>query len=145
MNWYNEVIENITAYGSIAFYLPIIILLIKFNPSLSVTLFFSMLAVELLTGGIKLFYNKPRPKPRVNRSWIEKVDAGSFPSTHTARITALSFILNLAYPFTLGIIISAILILAVGYSRIYLKHHYFFDVFGGFVIGILIGAINLLI
>lgn len=83
---------------------------------------------------IKLFYFTPRPfvKHRVGILIPSKTDS-SFPSKHTMLAFAVSTSIYL-YKRTLGIIMGTLSILT-GFSRIWIGHHYPFDIIGSAVIG----------
>ena len=136
--------SSVTLFGTPAFYIVAVLLLTKINPSFAAKLIIALIITEAVCGLIKFAYPKQRPIPRPNRKFFEKYDAGSFPSIHTARITALAVMVNSFYNDALLLFASTALVVFVGYSRIYLKHHYFKDVAGGFIIGIIISALMIL-
>ena len=98
----------------------------------------AFIAIEILCGAIKLVYPKERPEKMPRRNLIERYEAGGFPSIHSARITALAVMVNSFYSDALLLSAGIALVIFVGYSRMYLKHHYFKDVIGGIVIGAII-------
>lgn len=83
---------------------------------------------------VKLFYYKPRPfvKHRVGILIPSKTDS-SFPSKHTMLAFAVSTSIFL-YKRTLGLIMWILSILT-GFSRIWVGHHYPFDIIGSAFIG----------
>ena len=92
-------------------------------------------AVVVIT---KMIYFKNRPQKYSYNSFIEKIDASSFPSVHASRSAFLAAVL-MDYFRNFGIsILLAILALAVVYSRIKLKRHDIIDVSCGIILGILI-------
>lgn len=66
-------------------------------------------------------------------------DYFSFPSGHAATSFAASFILSKVFPK--GRLLFYILAFVISFSRVYLGVHYFLDVLGGSIIGIVIGAV----
>lgn len=104
-------------------------------------LLIAWVAVEIICWLIKMIYRKDRPAPQARVSFFENIDANSFPSIHTARASVIACSLFFFYQDVLFFMIGAILILGVGYSRIFLKKHYFIDVVAGALIGILIATI----
>ncbi len=136
--------SSVTLFGTPEFYILIVLLLIKINPSFAIKLIIALLVTEAVCGIIKFAYPKERPIPRSNKKFFERYDAGSFPSIHTARITTLAVMINSFYNDNLLLFVSIALILCVGYSRVYLKHHYFKDVVGGLAIGIIISILVIL-
>lgn len=59
----------------------------------------------------------------------------SFPSGHTTTAFALAFFLLVSFSNKINWFILLILALLVGYSRVYLTHHYPIDVWAGSIIG----------
>ncbi|MEK6818538.1 MAG: phosphatase PAP2 family protein, partial [Nanoarchaeota archaeon] len=100
--------------------------------------FLSLILIYLITFAIRFIYYKPRPKKQSHKNLLEKLDASSFPSMHSARITLLCLIFTSVYLNLYSVLLSALLILLVSYSRIYLKKHYFSDLVGGVILGILV-------
>jgi len=133
--------SSVTLFGTPVFYIIVLFLIIRVDPSFAKILILALLFTETVCGVIKLLYPKNRPIPRPNKRFFERYDAASFPSIHSARITVLAVMVNLFYHDILLLFIGAALVIFVGYSRIYLKCHYFKDVFGGIVIGAIIGVL----
>ncbi len=129
--------QEITFIGGIVFYL-IVCLLFLFIKEYSIFffLFLGLFLIYFITFLIRIFYFKPRPKKQKYQNFIQKIDASSFPSVHSAR-TMFLFLFLLIYYFNIFIaIISLILSVLVFYSRIYLKKHDIIDVFAGIILGI---------
>lgn len=138
-----EYVRDFTAIGN-----PFLLLLVSLS-ALSVLpgfegfmlrLIVGFLVNELVCSSIKYFWHKPRPNGQVFDNGFEKIDAGSFPSIHASRMAfvylSLSFVhYTCGYYFMLPIFLT--LILVVGYSRTFLKKHFWTDVFAGFGFGIL--------
>ncbi len=121
---------------------PLILILIPFiflGPSKAFyILLLALLINEIVASVIKIVFPKERPTGQTYSNLIEKIDAGSFPSLHASRITLVYFTL---LSNTDSIAIKAacvIVVILVILSRIRLKKHYWIDVLGGFVIGLLI-------
>ncbi len=130
--------EELTFLGGILFYI-IFSLYFLFNKEyiFLTQLVAGLVIIYAVTLLIRLFYFKPRPKKIKHNNFIEKIDASSFPSIHTARTTFLFIFLVFNFLNNLWIL-SLILILSflVIYSRIYLKKHDWVDVVGGIMLGI---------
>lgn len=137
----NETFTAVTSFGTPVFYLFAILLLIIAKAPFALSLFLSLLFVELLCAAIKIAYRKERPVPQLKKIIFDKIDANSFPSVHSARIALLVTMVILYYKNTLLSVLGIALMLGVGYSRIYLKRHYFIDVLFGFIIGIAVAII----
>lgn len=94
----------------------------------------------ILADGMKLLYGKPRPK-----LWTHLVEAGSFsfPSGHAIGAVIvygfIAFLLSGHYPKFSRLIYSLvfILIVLIGFSRLYLGVHWPTDVMAGYGIGFL--------
>lgn len=135
------IVENfftaITTFGTPVFYIFIILLLWGMGDPFAFKILGILLLVEVVCIVIKFFYNKERPIAQKRDNLIDRIDSNSFPSIHTARISALAFSINFLNRFgsKLFIVLGIFLIIAVGYSRIYLKKHYIKDVVFGFLIG----------
>lgn len=121
---------------------PLILILVPFIFLGFSKVFFSLLIAllinEILASFIKIVFPKKRPNGQTYSNILEKIDAGSFPSIHASRITLVYLTL---FSFTDNIsfkIVFLIVIVLVLFSRILLKKHYWVDVFGGFIIGVLI-------
>ncbi|MAG02464.1 hypothetical protein CMI42_03945, partial [Candidatus Pacearchaeota archaeon] len=78
-----------------------------------------------------------RPEKQKYGNFVERIQASSFPSWHTARIVYLAIIIS--YLFSNNYLTILLIIIAglVAYSRIYLKRHDYWDVLGGIVLGII--------
>ena len=99
----------------------------------------------LLSSGLKLLVNRPRPAEDLVRI-LEKAKQQSFPSGHTLFYTIFfGFLIvamsNLkAVPLMVRIVVavfSTAMIFLVPVSRVYLGAHWFTDVLGGFILGII--------
>ena len=145
MNFSKHLLDNFfssaTLFGTPLFYTLVVLLLIKINFSYAIRFMLALLVLESVCAIIKFAYPQERPNPRPNKSFFERYDAASFPSIHSARILTLAIMANVFYRDNLLLLVSIALAISVGYSRIYLKHHYPRDVLGGFVIGAVISIL----
>ena len=101
---------------------------------------FSSLALSLIAMGLlKAFIRAPRPfqvLEEIKGKRLETATGYSFPSGHTTGAAAFYSALSLTYRKRIVSVLSAIAILAVGLSRMYLGVHWPIDVFGGLALGI---------
>jgi membrane-associated phospholipid phosphatase len=88
-----------------------------------------------------------RPRPNVSEILIPMPTDWSFPSGHTAQATAFFLVVafvsvRLLSPLWAGISAAAgiLIIIGVGWSRVYLRVHYLSDVVAGWVLAIFIVA-----
>ena len=145
-----EYIENFTALGN-----PFLLLLISFCATQSqfwiekwkiwAILLAGFFINELICSTIKFFWHKPRPNAQIFVGGMEKIDAGSFPSIHAARISFIySSLIYLQYVQNQSIVFAVVFILViliVGYSRVFLKKHFITDVIAGYIFGGLISFV----
>jgi membrane-associated phospholipid phosphatase len=95
---------------------------------------------------IKTVYFKNRPVKFSYNSYIEKLDASSFPSLHASRTAFLGLVLSKYFSSYIFTAIMVVLILAIAYTRVYLKKHDFMDVSAGIILGILVYfGVNLIV
>lgn len=135
----NDWVRDITALGSLFFYifLMVLFLLLK-NYSLFSKLLFGLLIIYMIAILFRTFLFRERPEKIKHDSYIEKLDAASFPSLHASRT---AFMAAMLMKFFNNYIISILLVLiglSIAYSRIYLKKHDIKDVMAGIVLGIFV-------
>lgn len=130
----NEFFRDVTAIGGFAASLLITLLF------LSSPLLIPLIAGSILTAGIivliRVFYFKDRPKKETPSNFLERIDASSFPSLHTARIVFLAILFSVHFANQYLTILCTITAALVSYSRIYLQKHDWMDVAGGIVVGL---------
>lgn len=135
----SDFFRDFTALGSLWFYLiAILIFLIIKNYSIFIKLLIGLLLIYAVVIFIRTFYFKNRPKRYSYDSYIEKLDASSFPSLHSARAAFLSMILMNLFGNIIFSIFIVVLIGIVAYSRIYLKKHDLKDVLAGIILGVVV-------
>lgn len=142
-SWLFSFFSYITSLGSVGFALIVsvclVVFLCKSGKTALAKRFVLFLALnELTVFFTKWFINRPRP---FAASIVGEAD-GSFPSGHAAvSIFIYGF---LAYYFSknypnkkLVKVLFSLVIILIGFSRLYLDVHYFSDVLGGYLIGAL--------
>ncbi len=146
MSFYDYIVDDlfssITLFGSPVFYIVLVLILFKFDVAFAFKLFISLIFIEFICIFIKLVYYKERPNPQSRKEFFSKIDANSFPSVHSARISMIVTMLVLHFKSMLIFCIGALVIIGVSYSRMYLKRHYFIDVLVGVFVGIIIAVIT---
>ncbi|BDS13581.1 phosphatase PAP2 family protein [Aureispira anguillae] len=138
---YAEYIRDFTAIGNPFLLLLVTLATLSNHPKFH-TYFWILLAGflinEFICSAIKYLWHKPRPNGQQYKNGFEKIDAGSFPSIHSSRISfvylSLGYIHYMAENFLL-MPTFIVVIAVVGYSRIFLKKHFFVDVMAGYFFG----------
>ena len=121
----------------ILLFVPFIFLFIE-NKSVFYKLLIALDINEALCSIIKIVFPKTRPNGQEYTNIMEKIDAGSFPSLHSSRITLVYLTLFSTASLLVLKITFLLIIPIVMLSRINLKKHFVTDIIGGFVIGALI-------
>jgi len=73
-----------------------------------------------------------------SRNFIEKIDAGGFPSLHAMRATVLGGVVGLFFGSLAVWVLVCGSIVLVALSRVLLRHHYGIDVLAGVVFGVIL-------
>lgn len=146
MNIFKELFKQITNFGGLIFYLFILLLTFSFNYYYETFyLFLMLIGAFIVTYLIRSIYFVNRPKKQKYDNFIEKLDASSFPSLHSMRVSILTlFFINFSENFVAKIFIIVFGLLVV-YSRIFLKKHRFIDVLFGIIFGFIIYYLIMLI
>jgi membrane-associated phospholipid phosphatase len=144
---FGKVLEEVTFLGGLLFYLIIsFYFLFKGNYNYFIILILGLFIIYLIALLIRTFHFKTRPKKVPYTNFLEKIDASSFPSIHAARVSFLFIFLSTrVFSSSCLVFLAFILTLLTLYSRIYLKKHYFIDVVGGTLLGLILSAILLVI
>jgi len=140
-------LQAVTFLGSHKFLIPANLLLAFYFLFIKKHRWYSINVPVVALGGLllmtllKQFFNRPRPLVPL----LEPVRGLSFPSGHALMSVSFYGLLiyliweNVKEPIRKWLLISflVILILLIGFSRIYLRLHYFSDVVAGFSIGVI--------
>ncbi len=143
--WLNGVAMDLTALGSpivVAIFTVSVgaILVVKGDRRGATILAISSFAAALLTSVTKRLLERPRPEivPR-----LVEVTGLSYPSGHSLASAAVyltaAFVVarhvSLVRERVAGVVFTAVLVVTIGVSRVYLGVHYPSDVFGGVLLG----------
>ena len=135
--------NSVTLCGLPLFYLLFILILFQFSPlQHTETALIMFVALELFCFLLKVMIPKKRPETTIKRIYVTLYHERSFPSVHTARISLLAIIVLTLFPTNLFLTsLFLLLVIFVGYSRVFLREHDFVDISGGVFVGILFGMI----
>ncbi len=127
--------RDLTTFGGFLFYLLVTILAVLLREreiAFNLISGFGLTFLAILL--IRTFYYKDRPRKEEHHTFIQRIDACSFPSWHMARILFMALIIGKGTMFLTTFFMMVALL--VGYSRIYLKKHDWIDVVSGGVLAI---------
>ena len=100
---------------------------------------FALAVGQAIAWLIRAFYFRRRPNNKQYSTFLERLDASSFPSIHAIRAGLMFVIVNNYFNSLIYTIILGVMALSVLYSRIYLKKHHFSDVAVGVCVGLAVG------
>ena len=152
----NIFFQNITFFGDgifIIFVSLMILIFLKKHRKLAFLLLLAYLVSGVFAQIFKLFISAPRPsvyfemhhyKYYLDTFANSRVGFRSFPSGHSASAFAMATIFSIYSNRKYVCIFSLVFGILVGYSRIYLAHHFLIDVLGGVFIGILSGSLSVI-
>ena len=143
-SYLTDILKFITQFGDVLIIVLICILLLIFykNKKDLIPLYSITIISTIFNNILKLLFARPRPD--LVHLVIE--DTYSFPSGHaSAAMTFYGYLIYMVWESKLEkkwkillTIILSILILAIGYSRIYLNVHHISDILAGFMISIIL-------
>ena len=152
----NLTFERITFLGDGWFIIVssvFILVFVKKHRKLAFIILLSYISSGIFAQIIKNIIIAPRPKVYFElhhyRYYLDtfassRIGFNSFPSGHTASFFALATVLSNYCKRRYVCISLLILSILVGYSRIYLAHHFLMDVFVGAVIGVVFGSLSVI-
>lgn len=135
-----SVLKVITELGGVAFTVLAGVLIFMFCKKIRWFVTFDLVGVTVINQAIKHIVRRPRP----NVLRLVEESGYSFPSGHSMVSMAFyGIVIYLVYKNVsnkylkwLLITLLSLLILSIGFSRIYVGVHYFTDVAGGFLLGL---------
>ena len=161
--------DFVSLFGTLGAGLLVVVLGFVLDIRLGMQLLVDLIVITAVSNTIKYFYFKPRPdnpegfRPSIDfhvldvRKYLdfrhglkniwrafEHVDAGSFPSIHSARSMNQAILLAAffaGFPCVQAALIGFAAI--IGWSRWVKRRHFKFDIATGFVLGSLIAALSL--
>ena len=134
-----DILRDISSFGSLVFYLFLLaIALVLKKGDLFARMVAGLILIYFITLILRTVYFKNRPVKFSYSSYIEKLDASSFPSLHASRTAFLGSELSKYFGNPIFTAIMVVLILAIACTRVYLRKHDFIDVSAGIVLGILV-------
>ena len=136
----NLVLRDLSTLGGLFLY-SIVVLIFFFigEKEVALRLIIGTALMYVIVSVLRLLYFTERPKKRDYHNVVEKIDAGSFPSMHMVRTTFLFGTLFHRFNDLRILLLFTVLLMGVGYSRVYLKNHYLKDL----IVGVIIGGIVL--
>ena len=149
-----QLFEGITLFGDGWFIILLSLYLLLFskkNKKLAFIILLSYISSGIFSQLLKNYISTPRPLTYFEihhyKYYLEtfvnsRVGYNSFPSGHTASIFALATVIANYFRQKYICFLMIILSIAVGYSRIYLGHHFLIDVIFGAIIGVLFGSFS---
>jgi|SRR3989344_2613216 len=136
---FDTILTDFSSLGSLAIYLIVTIFAFLYDVSFGLKLALGLIIILGLIILIRILYFKERPKKQEHDSFLEKIDASSFPSIHSARIAFLGTIISLAINKIYVYLLLTAIVVIVCYSRHHLKKHHGIDIIVGALIGIILG------
>lgn len=125
----------------------------KKNKELALIILLAYISSGIFAQIIKNLIDSPRPKVYFEAHHLQyyidtfansRVGYRSFPSGHTASFFALATVFSNYWKKAPICIVAVMLSVLVGYSRIYLGHHFLVDVLFGAIIGIVFGSLSII-
>jgi membrane-associated phospholipid phosphatase len=144
--------EHITFLGDgapILLSILAILLFSKKHKKLAIFLLISYIASGIFSQILKILILSPRPKYHFNiihsKYYLDtfsncRIGFRSFPSGHVSTAFGIATVLTNYFTKRYLLFFSFLYAILIGYSRIYLAHHFLIDVFAGILIGILCGT-----
>lgn len=142
----DEVMRDTTALGGIALYgFVALFFLLLGRAEVFVQLAIGIVLLYAVISPLRLLFFRIRPDHSSYAGLFTKIDAGSFPSMHSARSTLLAIVLGTVFNSALAWALLALAVVAILATRVMLKRHYVTDILGGIVVGVLVGWLTIVL
>lgn len=150
----NYIFECLTFLGDgwfVIVFSLVFIVFFKDHRALGLIILLSYISSGIFAQFIKNIIVAPRPKVYFELHHIQyyldtfassRIGLNSFPSGHTASFFAFATVISNYCKRKYICITMPLLSILVGYSRIYLGHHFLMDVFAGALIGVAFGSLS---
>ena len=142
--YFNALMENVTVFGSVFTHSILLAAAFALGDALFLVLLKGLALLYLLSMPLKFLFFKHRPRKMAYTNWWQKFEASSFPSVHAARVLFLALALHARFSNMLLSVLLLALAALVVYSRIHLKKHYWTDMAGGIVLGMVVYTLSAL-
>ncbi|MFH1455821.1 MAG: phosphatase PAP2 family protein [archaeon] len=141
-----DLVEGLTAFGSTAFYGFVIVLSLIYSMYiLAAQLIIAYVLSLVIVVIIKSVYFRERPKKMKAVTFLEKMGASSFPSLHSMRVIMLAIFCSVSLQNFYVTILSIVLVVVTGVTRVVMKRHYVTDVFAGFLFGAVLALVMIIV
>lgn len=138
-NYFNKIFaefaRDFTSFGNPLILIILSAMIIGINSNL-IVIVIGLIFIELSCALIKLIWHKERPVRENHKNFLEKIDAGSFPSVHSARSLFVFLFLFTLITENIRFIFLGLPFI-VGITRIILNKHYLIDICVGYLIGLI--------
>ena len=131
----DDLFRDLTSFGSAGFFALVLLLTLFLNGSLFIDLLMGFIITLAVVVIIRSIYFKDRPHKQDFHNFIEKIEASSFPSLHSARITFLALTFSYYFSNRFVSVFCILITTLVIYSRIHIKKHDWVDVIAGMILG----------
>lgn len=137
--WQRQILETVrdsSAFGSVLFVAMLCMIMALFDRTAALRLAIGLVVVEACGNAIKVLFHQERPEVQPYANILERIDAASFPSIHTARSAMVAVVAGTVCGWYA---IWGVIAVLVGLSRIVLKRHHPSDVLAGGILGLSAG------
>ena len=145
--WLTRIVELVSFLGSRAVLSGLLLGLVVWGALarrcpravlVALVVFAAAIALETV---LKVLIDRPRPEPALH---LDRVSTRAFPSGHATSAAAVYALLAVLFGSGLRWAVAAGIIVAVGFSRVYLGVHWTTDVLGGVLAGLVVASAGVL-